>query len=92
MNSLADGNSTLAVEVTHISSHGVWVLSGDKELFMSYEEFPWFKDHPVKSIINVEEPSPGHFFWPDIDVDLTIESIEHPERFPLKSKMDNQGN
>ncbi|WP_394809313.1 DUF2442 domain-containing protein [Nitrosomonas sp.] len=36
------------------------------------------------SIIRVKEQSPGHFYWPDIDVDLTIESIEHPERFPLK--------
>lgn len=92
MSSLAHGSSTLAVEVTHISSHGVWLLSNDKELFMSYEEFPWFKDQPVKSIINVEEQSPGHFYWPDIDVDLTMESIEHPERFPLKSKTDNKAN
>ncbi len=92
MSSLAHGDSTLAVEVTHISSHGVWLLSNDKELFMSYEEFPWFKDQPVKSIINVEELSPGHFYWPDIDVDLTMESIEHPARFPLKSKTQNKAN
>jgi len=90
MSSLAHGNSALAVEVTHISSHGIWLLSNDKELFMPYEEFPWFKDQPVKSIINVEEQSSGHFYWPDIDVDLTMESIEHPERFPLKSKTHNK--
>jgi hypothetical protein len=52
---------------------------------MSYEDFPWFKDQPVTSILNVEEQSPGHFYWPDIDVDLTAEIIEHPERFPLKA-------
>jgi hypothetical protein len=52
---------------------------------MSHEDFPWFKDQPVKLILNVEEPSPGHFHWPDIDVDLTAEMIEHPERFPLKT-------
>jgi len=86
MNSLAHGNSTLAVEVTNISSHGVWLLYKDNELFMSYDDFPWFKDQPIKSIINVEEPSSGHFYWSDIDVDLTVETIEHPERFPLKSK------
>jgi hypothetical protein len=51
---------------------------------MSYEDFPWFRDQVVKSILNVQEPSPGHFFWPDIDVDLTEEMIEHPERFPNK--------
>ena len=53
---------------------------------MPYEDFPWFRDQPVKSIINVEEPSPGHFYWPEIDIDLTVEAIEHPERFPLKAK------
>jgi hypothetical protein len=72
--------------VTHISSHGLWLLAGNKELFLSYDEFPWFKDQSVKSIIHVEESSPGHYYWPDIDVDLTEEMIEHPERFPLKAK------
>lgn len=52
---------------------------------MSYEDFPWFKDKPVKSIVNVEEPSPGHFYWPEIDVDLTEKTIKHPERFPLEA-------
>jgi hypothetical protein len=85
MNSLAHGDSTLAVEVTNISTHGIWLLAHTKELFISYEDFPWFKDQPVKSIINVEEQSPGHFYWPEIDVDITEEIIAHPERFPLKS-------
>lgn len=86
MNSLTLGNNTSEVEITHISSFGVWLLAYDKELFMSYEEFPWFKDQTVKSIINIEEQSFGHFYWPDIDIDLTLESIEHPERYPLKAK------
>jgi hypothetical protein len=72
--------------VTNISSHGVWLLTGGKELFISYEDFPWFKDEPIGKILNVDEPSPGHFYWPDLDVDLGIEIIEHPERFPLRAK------
>ena len=79
------GKST-SVEVTNISGHGVWLLAGEQELFMSYEDFPWFKDVPVGKVLNVEEPKPGHFYWPDLDVDLTAEIIAHPERFPLKSK------
>lgn len=81
----AHGNSISAVEVTNISTHGVWLLAHEKELFMSYDDFPWFKEKTIKSIINVEEQAPGHFYWPDLDVDLTKEIIEHPERFPLKS-------
>jgi hypothetical protein len=86
VNSLANGKNFLAVEVANISAHGVWLLAYDKELFMSYKDFPWFKDQPVKAIINVEEPSPGHYYWPDIDVDLTLEIIEHPNRFPLSAR------
>ena len=86
MNSQVLGNHTLEVEVTNISSHGIWLLVGNKELFMSYDDFPWFRDVPVRKICNVVEPTPGHFYWPELDVDLGVESIEHPERFPLKSK------
>lgn len=68
------------------SSHGFWLLAHDKELFLSYDDFPWFREQPVKAITNVEEPAPGHYYWPDIDVDLTEEIIEHPERFPNMAK------
>ena len=80
------GKSTSRVEITNVSSHGVWLLADDQELFMSYEDFPWFKDVSVGKILNVEEPTPGHFYWPDLDVDLTVEIISHPEKFPLKAK------
>jgi hypothetical protein len=81
--SLAPGGNTSVIEVTNISAHGVWVLVRDKELFMSYEDFPWFKDQTVKSITNVVEQTRDHLYWPDLDVDLSMDIIENPERFPL---------
>ena len=86
MSSSAPGKSTSEVEVTNISGHGVWLLVRGRELFMPYADFPWFRDQPVKAIFKVEEPFPGHFHWPEIDVDLTVDMIEHPERFPLKAR------
>ena len=80
------GINTSQVEVTHISSHGVWLLAHGHELFMPYENFPWFRDVPVGKILNAVEPTPGHYYWPDLDVDLTEEIISHPERFPLKAR------
>ena len=83
MSSLAHGKSTSKTEVTHISPHGIWLLSSrGKELFMPYDEFPWFKDLPIKVIHNVEEPSSGHFYWPDIDVDLSENIIENSGHYP----------
>ena len=87
MNSEQLGKIASDVEVTNISTHGIWLLVGEREFFLSYEDFPWFKEVPIGNILRVEQPTPGHFYWPDLDVDLGIESIEHPERFPLKAKV-----
>jgi len=86
MNSQTLGKPTSKVEVTNISSHGIWLLSGDREFFLPYDEFPWFKDVPIGKILKVEEQTPGHLYWSELDIDLSIESIEHPERFPLKAR------
>ena len=76
----------LEIEVTNISNHGLWILIKDKELFLSYEQFPWFKDKTINDIIKVESLGQDHLYWKNLDVDLSIEMIEHPERFPLKAK------
>ena len=86
MTSAALGASTSHVEVTNISQHGFWLLLEDEELFVSFSEFPWFKDVAVGKILRVELPSPNHLYWPELDIDLAVESIRHPERFPLVSK------
>lgn len=80
------GKSISPVEVTNISGHGIWLLADNRELFMPFREFPWFRDSPVGKVLNVEELCPGHFYWPDLDIDLTMEIILYPEQFPLKAK------
>ena len=75
----------METEVTNISNHGLWILTGNKELFLPYETFPWFKDRTIKEITEVESFGEGHLYWETLDVDLSIEMIEHPERFPLES-------
>lgn len=86
MKSAALGKSISGVEVTNISRHGFWLLLGDQELFVPFKEFPWFRDASVAEIMHVEWPSPNHLYWPDLDVDLSTDSIRHPEQFPLVSK------
>jgi hypothetical protein len=80
------GRSISDVEVTNVSQHGFWVLVGGRELFLPFKKFPWFKDAPVAQLLNVALPHPTHIYWPDLDVDLSVESIEFPERFPLVSR------
>jgi hypothetical protein len=77
------GIETSEVEVTQIDMQGIWVLIGEKESFLPFEKFPWFRDASVGTIHNVELLNNNHLYWPDLDIDLAVESIEHPERFPL---------
>jgi Protein of unknown function (DUF2442) len=60
--------------------------SGSSYRVVCVNEFPWFKDATVSAILNVHLPSPHHLYWPALDIDLAVESIEHPDHFPLISK------
>lgn len=86
MKSDAGGKIILAAEVTRIDKQGIWLLIGEKESFLSFENFPWFRSASVSAIHNVELLNARQLHWPDLDIDLAIESIEHPERFPLVAK------
>jgi len=86
MTSAALGESTSLVEVTNISQHGFWLLLENEELFLPFSEFPWFRNVTIGKILHVELPSPNHLYWPELDVDLAVESVRHPEQFPLVSQ------
>ena len=87
MKSAKLGKRTSGVEVTNVSKHGFWLLIGTKERFVPFEQFPWLRDASIGQLLNVELPSAHHLYWPDLDLDIAVESLDHPERFPLVSKV-----
>ena len=78
------GTSTSKVEVSNISSHGIWLYVKGKEYFLSYRDFPWFKDARLSEIQNIRLIHGHNLRWEDLDVDLALESLDHPDRYPLK--------
>lgn len=87
MRSARRGGDTSAAEVVHVSAHGFWLfLEGlGRELYLPFSEFPWFADATIRQISAVEVER-GHILrWPELDVDLDVSRIEHPERYPLVS-------
>lgn len=80
------GKRTLDVEVTNVSEHGFWLLLETEELFVPFADFPWFKDVPIAKLANVQRPQPHHLHWPDLDIDLAVDSIRDPAKFPLIAK------
>ena len=86
MTSAMLGADISQVEVTNISRQGFWLLLRDEALFLPFAEFPWFRDVPVGKILHVELPASNHLYWPELDVDLAVESIRNPDLFPLFSR------
>ena len=91
MRSEKRGRATSDVEVTNVSPHGFWLLMGGEERFVSFECFPWFKVASIGALTNVLLQGQGHLYWPDMDIDLAVDSIDHPERYPLVSRVAEPG-
>jgi hypothetical protein len=71
----------------NISPDGFWLFLGKEEFFLPFAEFPWFREARIDQILNVERPSENHFYWPELDIDLSVESIRNPSDFPLVSQL-----
>ena len=77
------GKDVSKIEVLNISKHGIWLATRDHELFISFKEFPWFQDATVRKLMNVEQRTPTCLHWPDLAIDLAVESVRC---FPLLSQ------
>ncbi len=83
MKSSKPGADTSQIEVSNIDKFGLWVLINEKEYFLPYDDFPWFRNATVDQILNVELLHQDHLYWPALDVDLCVDILAEPEKFPL---------
>lgn len=80
MKSQEPGPTALDVEVFNISTHGIWLYVSGKEYFLAHEDYPWFRNTHLDAVLNVQLLHKTHLYWPDLDVDLDIDCLEHPEK------------
>jgi len=83
MTSSTPGKSTSPVEVTNIDAHGIWVFVRGREYFLPHQDYPWFKNAKVANVLSVELHHDVHLYWPALDVDLSIDTLENPREYPL---------
>ena len=86
MKSKRVGENISQVEVSNISLHGIWLFVKDKEHFLSFDEYPWFRDAKIGDILKVELLNDHHLRWETLDVDLELESLVNPGNYPLVYK------
>lgn len=80
---LLKSGKNISVSVENITPFGIWLYVKGKEYFLDYDHYPFFENENVKSIHNVQLLHDFHLHWPDLDVDLEIDNLEHPEKYPL---------
>lgn len=90
MSSATLGSGISAPEVTGVSASGFWLRVDGTTWFVDFGAFPWFRGAGSSQLRNVERPAPHHLRWPDLDVDLALESIRNPAAFPLVSQPDRR--
>jgi len=80
------GTNISEIDVSHIDELGFWLFYKDREYFVDFDKFPWFRDARISEITDIVVEDEDVFHWPKLDVDLTLQMIRYPERYPLKSK------
>ena len=75
--------NTSEVEIQNISNNGIWLYVNGNEFFLPYIEYPWFKEAKVKEIYNFELLLDEDLHWSDLDIDLEIDSLCNPEKYPF---------
>lgn len=83
---LSGSLQTTSVSVLMINSQGMMLSVLGQDYFVSYNRVPWLRDARVSSALNVRMCGQNAIEWPELDVDLEIESLKHPERYPLVMK------
>ena len=74
------------VKVLGITPLGLRLFVENEEYFLNFIDFSWFKNAPVNEVLNVERQGLTDLSWPDLDVDLNVNRIKHPDKYPLKAK------
>ena len=78
-------NSTLA-DVLMINDRGIMISVQGQDYFLSYNRVPWMRDATINEVLDVRMSGKNAIEWPKLDVDLEIDSLRHPERYPLLIK------
>ena len=90
MKSDSTGRGTSAVEILNVSPHGFWLMVSEKEYFLDFDHFPWFRRANLDQLFRVELLHGEHLYWPDLDLDLDLDRIEYPEKYPLVAETETR--
>lgn len=85
-NSLKYNMQSTSASVLMINTQGMMLSVDGQDYFVSYNRVPWLRNATIGSALNVRKCGDWAIEWPDLDIDLEIDCLKHPERYPLVMK------
>ena len=83
---LSTSPENTSVSVLMINAQGIMLSVQGNDFFISYNRMPWLRDARISDVLNVRMSGRSAIEWETLGVDLEIESLKHPERYPLIMK------
>ena len=75
-------NALEQAQITNIERDGFWLLTEEGDFFVPFERYPKFRKATVEQSFHFEQDRDA-FYWPELDIDIELEALKHPERYPL---------
>ena len=83
---LKNNTNSISVDVLMINDRGIMISVQGQDYFLSYNRVPWMRDATINEVLDVQMSGKNAIEWPKLDVDLEVDSLKHPERYPLLIK------
>ena len=85
-NDSKNNTNNTSVSVLMINGQGIMISVCGQDYFLSYNRIPWMRDASINDVLNIQMCGNEAIEWPALNVDLEIDSLRHPERYPLLIK------
>lgn len=80
---LKNNTKDTSASVLMINGQGILLSVCGQDYFLSYNRIPWMRNASINEVLDVRMCGRNAIEWPALDIDLEIESLRYPERYPL---------
>lgn len=78
---------SISVAVDKITKEGVWLSIDSHSYLLDFIRYPWFENAQASKVFQAEPIGREGICWDELDIDLSLDSILNPDRYPLKARV-----
>jgi len=83
---LKEGGRNTFLKVVSITPTHIVLHINAEEFLVPFTRVPWFHNAKVEDVFDVRMNGDDEIRWDKLDIDLAVDSLKHPEKYPLVMK------